>query len=45
MISMMNAVNNLPGMVIMNSSVLSPKLRLTAAPWSTSAFGSRMAEQ
>jgi hypothetical protein len=35
----------LPGMVTMNISVLSPKLRVTAAPWSISAFGNRIAEQ
>ena len=45
MISMMNPVKNLPGIVTTNSSVPRPKLRLTAAPWSTSAFGSRIAEQ
>ena len=45
MISMRNPVKALPGMVAMNSSVLSPKLRVTAAPWSISAFGNRRAEQ
>jgi hypothetical protein len=45
MISIMNPMKSLPGMVTMNSSVVSPKLKLTAAPWSTSAFGRRMAEQ
>jgi hypothetical protein len=45
MISIMKPVKNLPGIVTMNSNVLSPKLKVTTAPWSTSAFGSRTAEQ
>ncbi len=41
--SMMKPLNNLPGMLAANTSELNPKLKATAAPWLTSAFGSRIA--
>ena len=42
MISIRNPVKPLPGMLAKYTSDATPKPRLTAAPWSTSAFGSKV---